>query len=695
MKNQSEPQPEVSLLESQHDPDDPDIHMPVPPTPPTPRRIHRFFQLTSPQELNLIPVSDKDRHIRDTLYARFQEFDSARFRTLEDASAYLTLLEEIFPGVTSDVSEIRRELLDVFPPIVQTVNPLLDRPRIDRDKELLKAFGLKIQHRLSSELFAELGQEFGSYHTELDVSTSASVFWNRILSEYSTRLGSKKTETISRWQAAFMREAVENNPHALLSHCADATASGVRDPAFYGRLILKPFQSDSEFYVWDERRNQYAGPMARGSVRRFFQDASPHLSMIHPVTHLPQTTKENTILYQSGGMRSFESLCDITMTSINSIVFRAGESDTKFDDKTAELTVGVAQFRDVEPEYNAEIDNWLHRMGQEMVGKLLDWLATFRRLRHPTCAIYLQGKKASGKSMLAEGLSYLFRSGVCVPYSQLMSEFNESLKLSFLVHAEEGLSNKDHKKMPSSIFRQLITTDRQEVNSKGRTKMHFRGCLRLVISANNDGGLSLARELLEESDLEAISERILLISPADNMADATDYLRKLGGRSVTDAWVDGGGIARHVVWLEQNRQVIPGSRLLVSGEGSGSARLVVGNDRHRILDMILDLVTRNPRPEWIRVVRGNIRLVGKPFLMALNTDTDTKTVPLTLRNLGTILSSFDGVSRQKLIIKGDSINAMELPGKVLQEHLQLNPQVGLSDARLQRLRDALATGGDL
>jgi hypothetical protein len=89
----------------------------------------------------------------------------------------------------------------------------------------------------------------------------------------------------------------------------------------------------------------------------------------------------------------------------------------------------------------------------------------------------------------------------------------------------------------------------------------IKGCLRLLVTANNDNALKIEEDLTPD-DYEAIVQRIGYIhSPSA----AKLYLQSLGGRATTEAWVEGDGIAQHVLWLQKNRTVQPGKRFLVDG----------------------------------------------------------------------------------------------------------------------------------
>jgi hypothetical protein len=80
--------------------------------------------------------------------------------------------------------------------------------------------------------------------------------------------------------------------------------------------------------------------------------------------------------------------------------------------------------------------------------------------------------------------------------------------------------------------------------------------------ANDDNMLRLGDENLGPDALAAVARRFLHV---DAGAPAAEYLISLGGRTGTEDWVTGDRIAKHVLWLVANRQVVPGNRFLVEG----------------------------------------------------------------------------------------------------------------------------------
>lgn len=83
----------------------------------------------------------------------------------------------------------------------------------------------------------------------------------------------------------------------------------------------------------------------------------------------------------------------------------------------------------------------------------------------------------------------------------------------------------------------------------------------MLVTANNADALGID-EALSPADYEAVVSRIGYIATGK---DATAYLEALGGRTATEDWVSGDRIAKHLLWLRDNRPVAPGKRFLVEG----------------------------------------------------------------------------------------------------------------------------------
>jgi hypothetical protein len=362
-----------------------------------------------------------------------------------------------------------------------------------------------------------------------------------------------------------------------------ALAEGLSDVV--NRLILV---RRNEYYVWSEKAGEYTGPFVRNELRVVLRDLCPTLHMLSPDKTRILKDKEDTVLYgPSGGLREVDATVDLVGVSIMSVELVAGLTKSEFIQETATLRICAAPLRELTPEYSGDVDRWLHLVSGSMSEKFLDWLATFRKLTRPTCAVYLEGVPGAGKELLAAGIAQIFKSGIFARYEEMTSDFNDLILKTALVYADEKMPDQGMRRgAPSAVFRTLTSTDQHTINSKGRDKAVLKMCPRILITANDNKALNLVSESLEEDSVEAIAQRILHLCPEDRLVGARDYLREIGGRETTEAWVSGGAIARHILWLETTRTVKTGLRFLVEGAGPNVRKLIVGREQDRVLEAL-------------------------------------------------------------------------------------------------------------
>lgn len=236
------------------------------------------------------------------------------------------------------------------------------------------------------------------------------------------------------------------------------------------------------------------------------------------------------------------------------------------------------------PEYNAAIDMWLKLFSGDQYETLLDWLATLLDLSRPTSAVCIVGVPGAGKDMFIEGLAALW-GGHKISFDRALGNFNDRLKYSPLVVANEQVKTPPFFSGNAiDALKEMITDGRRDIEAKFAHPVPLFGCLRVILAANKSGSLKFDKSSTH-SDIAALDERILLLRSGD---ECKQYLVDIGGRPATEAWVSGGGLARHVMWLKENRSVVTGSRFLVQGKGGMSDILAAdGKSTSIILRAIL------------------------------------------------------------------------------------------------------------
>jgi hypothetical protein len=116
-------------------------------------------------------------------------------------------------------------------------------------------------------------------------------------------------------------------------------------------------------------------------------------------------------------------------------------------------------------------------------------------------------------------------------------------------------------------LRQFIQARSRPLKRKFLPDSDLRGCTRLIITANNRE-LLVSQEHLTGSDIQAIVDRLIYVYCPPN---AAHYLNHLGMK-VVRSFVSKDLIARHALWLSENRAVTRGKRFLVEGADSALHR---------------------------------------------------------------------------------------------------------------------------
>lgn len=325
------------------------------------------------------------------------------------------------------------------------------------------------------------------------------------------------------------------------------------------REVVLFTQSDA-YYVLNEKQSfknnklTYEGPFRGTSMPAMLEKYAPKVAP-------PIRNDKGALL----GVNEILSRCGAEVKQVHAHI---GKTGTHYDKDTCFLIEGVAAIRsDLTPLYNAEIHAWLTLVGGAVVEKFLDWLATFPRINHPTCGLYLRSAGGTGKGMLAEGLARLWGTAPTM-YANIIGTHNDGLAVCPLVWADEEIPASHYGKTPSAVFRAFVGNSIFNLRRMYQPAATLHGCLRLLVTANNDNALKIHEDLSEE-DYYAIVDRIGYIAVPN---EAGEYLRQIGGRAKTVEWVQGDGIARHVLWLMANRPVKHGSRFLVHGWESSMHR---------------------------------------------------------------------------------------------------------------------------
>lgn len=363
------------------------------------------------------------------------------------------------------------------------------------------------------------------------------------------------------------------------------------------RAIL--FANNEMYYVFNERTSFYQGPFKATGLPAMIEKFCPNIarSIRNPKTGALVSTQE--ILSRYG--------CEVER--VTAVI---GKRGIRFNPKTKTVIEGVAAIRkDIKPVFHKDIDQWLRIMGGSHADQLLDWLATFTELHSPTCGLYLRSPGGTGKGLLASGLARLWGTAPTM-YQNIIGTHNDGIAICPLIWADEEIPPSSYGKTSSAVFRTLVGNSDFNLRRMFAPVATIHGCLRLLVTANNNNALKIDEDLSPD-DYQAIVQRIGYIQVPDA---ARVYLESLGGREKTRSWVEGDGIAEHVMWLSKNRKVQRGTRFLVPGwestmhkhlqVTSGVASMVVEVIAHAIAKMQLNAGSVGNLPKGFAVGNDHI-----------------------------------------------------------------------------------------
>jgi hypothetical protein len=253
-------------------------------------------------------------------------------------------------------------------------------------------------------------------------------------------------------------------------------------------------------------------------------------------------------------------------------VFVSGRAGTTYDPVERRVVEGVHNLAAKRVVFHADVDGWLRLLGGNDPEGMLDWLASVTyTYDQPLCALYLRAPPGVGKSLLARGIASLWGAAPCDYNKVATGSFNAEVLACPLLFADEGIEvERNEHAVASRAFKNLTAGQALPINAKFAQVSPLLGALRTLIAANDDDGLPF-RENLGKDGIDAIIARVRYIQVDPS---AIDYLASLGGdkdfrAAHGERWApqdcSPGAIAEHLLWLRDNRRVVPGGRFLVEG----------------------------------------------------------------------------------------------------------------------------------
>lgn len=318
-------------------------------------------------------------------------------------------------------------------------------------------------------------------------------------------------------------------------------------------------QNDTSFYIFFN--GDYVGPFRpavfAAAARQYLLPAHEYVKFERFTEKGWPTKKDHIDLVQQYG--TAVSTCEINLCAERSYI---DFSESKF-------VHAALKCRDIQPEFDNEVDKWLQLLGGPHYEILCDWLAAVIYLDKPCTALYLYGPPGCGKTLLANGVARIWKNGTPVFLQEVVGNFNEDLMKCPVVLADENLPVSISKN-PTAYLRQFIQETSRPLRKKFASNTTLVGASRLILAANNLDMLQ-NKQALTEDDLRAIKERFLVIKGS---YEASHYLTSLGSQTV-GSFINENRIAKHVLWLSINRKLPVNFRFFIAGDLEEAENVVV------------------------------------------------------------------------------------------------------------------------
>lgn len=469
-----------------------------------------------------------------------------------------------------------------------------------------KAIGYAIKNVMKGEAFAPPGDRDNAlFAIACSVAEAFPDADPGALSEFFTMsLQVMRNETGEGPDAAIMSEKIQRKQREVRMHRSAPTDDRTRRILSLYRTGRDYGYTSEELAGWGDLSHRWI--LTRGNDLWYFV----HGEYVHvpngPYTptaaldYLAPATGIQLVKPKKDGWElvAIRDLCMQYGTSLDEVKASLLIQRTQYDETKRSLVEATAPRAWIgQAEHNPWIEAWL----KALVGEAgLDWLAVFLKLEEAAPALFLSGAPGVGKNLLANGLARFWKAARPSSIEDVLgTAFNDSLARCPLVFADENIP-KDHGRPKIEELKRLITGTRHRLARKFRDMMDLEGAARVIIAAN-DPGVVFGRAALTQEDIQALMDRFVYVTPH---GDARRILNEVS-KDTLRAWVEGNGIARHMLWLAQNRKVDGTGRLACPASlGVMKDRLVIGTGlRWEILDWITSYLA-NPSlitPEFLKL----------------------------------------------------------------------------------------------
>lgn len=220
--------------------------------------------------------------------------------------------------------------------------------------------------------------------------------------------------------------------------------------------------------------------------------------------------------------------------------------------------------KDIEPEFNGYVDDWLRSFGTE---KLIEYVQKALNFKEPVPLLGLIGPPSIGKQLLLRGFAETITTRSYSTERDL-GRFGYQVMRTPFMSINEDVEDMIRGNEISSLIRRITAGDSIDVERKYKAPVTVNVPQRIIATANNDDvvlKLLGASKDLTPHDRVSLRMRTVFLRVEDGPAK---YLEKLGGQKFTGRdgarWVRGVDgaesndiVAKHFLWIHQQNKYPP------------------------------------------------------------------------------------------------------------------------------------------
>ena len=221
----------------------------------------------------------------------------------------------------------------------------------------------------------------------------------------------------------------------------------------------------------------------------------------------------------------------------------------------------------VTPVFDPQIDEWLNLLGGDRSEKLKDWLSIYSDLDRLLSCLIIMGEPGAGKTLLAMGLASRFGAHSPATQKTFTGNFQGELAKCPLVHIDEEIVDSGFGRTFLAAIRSELSIRERFINRKYGAPTTLKGAIRCVITANHLPFKQ--RDASTRQDLEAIAQRFHWVKATK---EARSFLESIPPET-KQLWRKS-GIANHIKFLEDTREISHEHRFGVPGESEQLADLI-------------------------------------------------------------------------------------------------------------------------